>query len=522
MPPLTRRDTSGTHRTHWNWWLMVALTLTPWATPARDIPALTHDDVAWLGRATFGVDAASLARYQQLGHTEYLDQQLSGHEDALPPAITTLIDSYDLANTPPVQLLATQRDLQQRLKNAADGPARDAAKQALQTFHKTLSQQDAQIALLHAIYGSNQIKEQMVWFWLNHFSVYGAKGRVRLVTADYVQNTIRPHALGKFRDLLLATLHSPAMLEYLDNAKNVKGQTNENYAREVMELHTLGVGAGYTQQDVQQLALILTGAGIDMRDVARNSMRGRRDARQPPVLRDGLFVFNPARHDFSDKIFLDHTIRGSGYAEIELAMTLITRQPACAQFISRQLATYFVADQPPPALVAAMAHTFQRTDGDIAAVLRTMFNAPDLAAGYGKKFKDPTQFMISAVRLTYANTPIRNAKPLLGWLQQMGEPIFGRITPDGWPLDGASWSSSGQMAKRFDVAATIGSGRNRLFRADDDTDTGKPPTPALDPALYHAAIEPYLSAATREALGKANSWVEWNTFLLSSPALNYR
>ncbi len=501
------------------WLLAATLALLPWAAMAQDNPALSHDDIAWLQRATFGLDSASLARYRQLGRTAYLDEQLAGRNDSLPLAIAALIQSYDVSSTPPQQLLATYRDQQQQFKNTAEGAARDAAKKTLQAYRKMLYQQDAQIELLHAIYGGNQLKEQLVWFWLNHFSVYAAKGRVRLVAADYAEHVIRPHALGKFRDLLMATLKSPAMLEFLDNAKNVKGQTNENYARELMELHALGVGSGYTQQDVQQFALILTGAGIQLRG---DRQGGRFRWRRPQVIRDGLFVFNPDKHDFSDKTFLGHTIKGSGYDEIEQAVTLISRQPACAQFIARQLSEYFVADRPPPALVAAMAQTFQRTDGDIAAVLRTLFTSKELTASRGRKFKDPTQFLASAMRLAYDGMPLGNAAPLVNWLNQMGEPVFGRITPDGWPLDSASWSGSGQMAKRFDVARAIGSGRNRLFTRDDDTAGSRPAVPTLDTSLYRATIEPYLSGATRAALGKAQSSAEWNTFLLSSPDFNYR
>jgi uncharacterized protein (DUF1800 family) len=242
------------------------------------------------------------------------------------------------------------------------------------------------------------------------------------------------------------------------------------------------------------------------------------------MVRDGLFVFNPSKHDFRDKVFLGHTIKGSGYGEIEQAVDLISRQPACAHFIARELAEYFVADQPPPALVDAMAQTFQRNDGDIAAVLRTMFDAPALLAGNAEKFKDPTQFLVSAMKLAYDGRPISDARPLLNWLNQMGEQVFGRVTPDGWPLDGASWSGSGQMAARFAVAGAIGSGRNRLFVDDARSarNTSRPDAPAMDSPLYRRAIAPYLSAAARAALGKAASPQEWNTYLLSSPDFNYR
>jgi len=499
--------------------LAAALALLPWAATAQAAPPLSHDDIAWLQRATFGLDSASLARYRQLGRSRYLDEELAARDDTLPPAISAMINSYEVISTPPEQLLAEYRDQQQQFKNTPDGDAKEAAKKALQAYRQKLYQQDAQVEMLHAIYGGDQLKEQVVWFWLNHFSIYAAKGGVRLVAAEYEEDAIRPHALGKFKDLVMATLKSPAMLEFLDNAKNIQGKTNENYARELMELHTLGVGSGYTQQDVQQLALILTGAGIGRRD---GGMQGRGRRFQPRVIHDGLFVFNPNKHDFSDKTLLGQTIKGSGYGEIEQAVDLITRQPACGQFVSRQLAEYFVADQPPPALVAAMAQTFQRTDGNIAAVLRTMFTSPVLTASHGGKFKDPTQFVASAMRLTYDGKPISNAQPLVNWLNQMGEPAYGRITPDGWPLDNASWSGSGQMAKRFDVARAIGSGRNRLYMGDDDTSNPRPDVPSLDTPLYHTTIEPYLSDATRTALGKAASSPEWNTFLLSSPDFNYR
>jgi uncharacterized protein (DUF1800 family) len=212
---------------------------------------------------------------------------------------------------------------------------------------------------------------------------------------------------------------------------------------------------------------------------------------------------------------------------IAQAVDLIVQQPACARFVSQQIAQYFVADKPPAALVDDMAATFQRSDGDIAAVLRTMFlsKAMTVSTGPGseaRKFKDPTQFLVSAMRLAYDGQPISNAQPLVNWLNQMGEPVFGRITPDGWPLDDGSWSSSGQMAKRFDVAHMIGSGKNRLFAVADTVAPARVDPPAMNNAVYQQTIEPTLSPNTRAALGKASSPAEWNTFLLSSPDFNYR
>jgi uncharacterized protein (DUF1800 family) len=495
-------------------------------TQAADTKPLSADDIAWLRRASFGLDSATIERYRELGRTRFLDEQLAGGDDPLPPAVAPLINSYEVFHTAPAQLVSEYRDEQKKVKevDAADTSAKDTAKKDFQMYRRDLYKQSMEVELLRAIYGGNQLKEQMVWFWLNHFNVYAPKGGVGLFTTDYEENVIRPHALGKFKDLVMATLESPAMQIYLDNSKNVRGKTNENYARELMELHTLGVNSGYTQQDVQQLALILTGAGVVPQRAGPGMINGVDDIffrQRPGIVRDGLFVFLPGKHDFSDKTFLGHTIKGSGFDEIKQAVDLIVQQPACAKFVSRQLAQYFVADDPPQPLVDAMAETFQRTDGDIAAVLRTMFLSKSITASYGKKFKDPTQFLVSAMRMSYDGKPITNADPLVNWLNQMAEPVYGHITPDGWPTDNASWSSSGQMAKRFDVARAIGSGHNRLFAGADGQVTHADP-PMLNSTLFQETLQPTLSAATRDALAKANSAVEWNTFLLSSPDFNYR
>ena len=480
--------------------------------------ALTRDDLTWLRRDGFGVDSADVARYRQLGRAGLLDAQLVDRvPGAPPPPVTGLIHGFEAVRTPMPQLLAALHDAQEQAKALPAGPERDAANKAWQKHGYELMQQARQAELLQAVYGPNQLKEQLVWFWLNHFSVYAPKGRIRWELADYEQHVIRPHALGKFRDLVMATLESPAMLEYLDNAQNAKGHVNENYARELMELHTLGVGSGYTQQDVQQLALILTGVGIA--PIAGKPQHFNAKA-APLVVRHDLFEFNPYRHDFRDKIFLGQRIKGRGYDEVKQAVNLIVSQPACAQFISQELAQYFVADNPPPALVARMTATFRQTDGDIAAVLRTMFDSPELLTS-GRQFMDPTRFVVSSVRLAYDGKPIANALPLVYWLDQLGEPLYGRITPDGWPLDGASWTGSGQLSKRFDIAAAIGNGNTQLF-TPPGSKTREAGFPMLATRLYYDAIEPHLSAPTRSALVKAQSQQEWNTFLLASPDLNYR
>src|SRR6201994_922000 len=177
----------------------------------------------------------------------------------------------------------------------------------------------------------------MTWFWLNHFNVHMYKRDIRAMVGDYEDQAIRPRALGRFRDLLEATLRHPAMLRYLDNAENAAGRINENYAREIMELHTLGVGSGYTQKDVQELARILTGVGVNLTPDGPKV----RPALRSQMVRDGLFVFNPNRHDYGDKIFLGHRINGRGLAEVDQALDILSRAPATSRFISRKLALFF-------------------------------------------------------------------------------------------------------------------------------------------------------------------------------------
>jgi len=495
----------------------LALSIACANAPAADSPVIGKDDLLWLNRITYGADDATMTQFRALGRKKFLDVQLRANDEHLPAPIQQRIDAMAIAH---VDLRKTIEDFAERRKELkADGKDELSAEQKKEYVREgaDLVRQTINRELLRAVYSPDQLKEQMVWFWLNQFNVFARKGAEPWLVSDYAEHAIRPYAMGKFRDLVMATLTHPAMLVYLDNVRNAKDHANENYARELMELHTLGVGSGYTQQDVQQLALILTGAGVaPLREP--NNMRPRV---AEMVVRNGMFEFNPKRHDFSDKVLLGHKIKGSGFDEISEAVDLITKQPACAQFISKKLAEYFVSDTPSPELVAKMAHTFERTDGDIAEVLHTMLDSKELAASYGKKFKDPMQFVVSSVRMAYDGKPIANAKPLLNWLNQLGEPVFGRLTPDGWPLDSAGWSSSGQMAKRFEIAGAIGTGNNRLLTPEGQPKLGGD-FPMLTTRLYYDTFDTKLSTPTRDALAKATTQQEWNTFLLSSPDFNYR
>jgi uncharacterized protein (DUF1800 family) len=327
-------------------------------------------------------------------------------------------------------------------------------------------------SLLRDLYSKNQLKEQLDWFWLNHFNVYARKRAVAAFVGDYEETAIRPHVLGKFRDLLAATVFHPAMIQYLDNQQNAADKINENYAREIMELHTMGVGAGYSQKDVQELARILTGVGVNLTGESRR-VKGFHDTGfggyaypGPGYTAAGLFEFVPLRHDFGDKVFLGHTIKGRGLQEVADAVDILSRDPATAHHVSNQLAQYFCCDTPSPQLIDAMAATWAKTDGDLAAVLKTLFASAEFNASLGTKFKDPMHWTVSAIRAGFGNRIITNAEPMTRWLIRMGEPLYGHETPDGYSLTAAAWSGPGQMATRFEIAKQIGAGAPALFQSD--------------------------------------------------------
>ncbi len=489
------------------------------------LPVLRREDMLWLERASFGLDSATVADYRRLGRERFLEVQLHARDASLPAPISAQLATMEVEHSDPLTVLADVNAQYKTINALSDGPEREQARKTLNDRGNRLAYEAIRRELLRAVYSHAQLQEQMVWFWLNHFSVYQHKGNLNWLLGDYADNAIRPHALGNFKDLVMATLEHPAMLQYLDNSQNSAGHVNENYARELMELHTLGVGSGYTQQDVQQMALVLTGVGINTGNAPK-----LKPELQGLYVRKGAFEFNPARHDFSRKTLFGRAIDAKGFGEVEKAVALIVKQPACARFVSLKLAIYFVADNPPPALVERMAQTFMHTDGDIAAVLRTMFLSHEFDAALGEKFKDPMRFVISSVRFAYDGRPISNARPLLNWLNSLGEAPFGRQTPDGYPMTELSWASSGQMSRRFEIARAIGSGNAGLFDSEDapsvpGTTTGRavPPSgfPQLSNRLYFEAVEPFLLPKTREALNRANSQQEWNTFLLSSPDFSY-
>lgn len=496
--------------------LMQVAELHTGAIPGRQM-TITHrlgaHDLAVLNRLSWGVTSVLAAEAGRKGMAAFIAAQLHpDKDDRLPPEVAARITALRISQTPSLDLAEAVVTSRREIQMIQDADQKQAARQQLQQQMTELGREAQEKSLLLDLYSRNQLLQVTTWFWMNHFNVYLPKADIRVFVGDY-EDAIRAHALGKFRDLLSATMHSPAMLLYLDNAENADKRINENYAREIMELHTLGINGGYTQKDVQELARILTGLGINQRPVLPNV----RPALRAEYRRAGAFEFNPNRHDYGEKVFLGHDILGSGPAEIEEAIDILAKSPATAHFISRQLAVFFVADNPPTALVNRMADTFTRTGGDIAAVLATCFASPEFDASLGGKFKDPIHYVLSAVRLAYSKEPIANVQPIRNWLNRMAEPLYGHETPDGYPLTQASWSGPGAMATRFEIARIIGSSSAGLFKPDALDAAEQPAFPQIQGPLYFNTIRSTLASTTAGALNQAVSPQDWNTLFLSSP-----
>jgi uncharacterized protein (DUF1800 family) len=500
----------------WNFVLVTAFAAAPHAgiAGASLSGTLSREDIALIDRATWGVNTTIAGQYLALGRDRWLDAQLHPPpKDRLPAAAQATIDAMPIA-TKPVAEIAMSLAAQSRAANQTeDIEQKKAAQQAYQQAMNDTARQAAARSLLRDLYSPDQLREKMTWFWFNHFNVLQGKSDIRATIGDYEERGLRPYALGRFRDLLEATVKHPAMLRYLDNAENARGHINENYAREIMELHTMGVGSGYTQEDVQELARILTGVGVNFQAEGPKLSSGA----QADYIRAGLFEFNPNRHDYSLKHFLGHTIEGSGFAEVEQALDILARHPATANHICKEIATYFVADTPPPALVQRMAQTFQRTDGDIASVLGLMFRSAEFNAAPKSKYKDPMQFVLSAVRLAYDDKVILNTAPVQGWLGRLAQGLYNHETPDGYQMTAAAWSGPGQMALRFEIARQIGSSSAGLFKPPGPDAVDHPAFPQLQNALYFTSLQQTLGAPTRAALDQAVSPQDWNTLYLSSP-----
>jgi uncharacterized protein (DUF1800 family) len=358
------------------------------------------------------------------------------------------------------------KPLQRAMLDAGLTPDQREVVGALENPERLVVEELAAQRLTRDIYSTAQLQEVMTDFWLNHFNVFLRKNETTpYYLVSYERDVIRPLALGKFEDLLEATAHSPAMLLYLDNAESIGPDSlaaerassnprisskksaprrglNENYARELMELHTLGVNGGYTQADVTQVARILTGWTVE------RSERG------------GGFEFDPNRHEPGTQKALGQKFKDHGEQEGRELLHYLATRPATAQFISRKIAIRFVSDDPPQSLVDRMAKTYLSSGGDISAILKTLYHSPEFwsTSVYRAKVKTPIEYVVSAVRATDAN--IDNLRPIANELRTLGMPLYGCVPPTGYNWKASDWVSTGALVDRMNFA--LGLAANRL------------------------------------------------------------
>ena len=497
-----------------------------------------------LDRCAYGPAPGDLERATRLGPDAWLDEQLHPERLPLPAPLSQQLAALTTPTQSQHELVSRYRELEASAKRAiADaGAASDAQfaatppadrpripdmaerRELVQLVHFEAG--DAR--LLQALGSPRQLQEVMVEFWFNHFNVFDGKGLVRVLVESYEREAIRPNVFGKFRTMLGATAKHPAMLFYLDNWLSVApgyqprrqggnrqlSGLNENYARELMELHTLGVDGGYTQADVTELARMLTGWTM-----GGGRRRGGTDAGSG----DSIFTFDADRHDNGTKNWLGKTVGPNGIGEGEFALDTLARHPQTARHIAWKLAQRFVADEPPPALVERVARRFLDTDGDLRAVVKAVVDSPEFRDPRHRatKFKTPYQYVLSSVRATGIATT--NVKPLMAVLAQLGQPLYGCQTPDGWHDTEADWLNPNAITQRVNFATALASGKLPLQRVDDpnapvpalkamerqaDKDMARAEaaegsTPPVDATALLATLGPAISDRTRSAIAQS-------------------
>ncbi len=570
-------------------------------SPKSSVPAKpdTRTIVHVLNRLGFGPAPGDVEQVRAIGLDKYIEQQLNPDQiqDA---ALDERLASYETLNKSTRELsekyfvpaLEARREVQ-RTQAAQDPTKTDstppdpAARRAMMTpeqneavrMERQVLAELMQAKIMRAAYSERQLQEVLVDFWFNHFNVFVGKGQVRTYLSAYEREAIRPHILGKFRDLLQATAESPAMLFYLDNWQSTApegavtttenqremmpqlprrrplmpgtvrpganprpGQVarpprtaadlpqnsprrprgiNENYARELMELHTLGVDGGYTQKDVQEVARAFTGWTI------ANPRLG------------GSFRFEPRMHDDGDKMVLGHKIKsGGGKKDGDQVLDILAKHPATAHFIATKLVRRFVADEPPKALVDRAAQRFRDTDGDIREVVRTIVTSPELFAAdaYRAKVKTPFEFVVSAVRATGVET--RNPQLLVGTIRNLGMPLYGCQPPTGYSDKAEAWVNSGALLNRMNFALSLANGtatreprpeempRAEGVRAAERSVTraGRAVTPitVTSDAVVASALAGEVSESTARTIAKATSAPQAVALALGSPEFQRR
>lgn len=416
-----------------------------------------------LNRLSYGprpTEVQALAKQGNNGIQHWIEEQL--HPEKIDDRhLEGKISQLPITGLDTLQLMAQYQDLNKFIERDMGASKKDLPEEELKQLRKKyedhlipriLEDMQAQ-RLIRAVESRRQLEEVLFDFWWNHFNVDWSKGPVRWMAPSYEREAIRHHIFGSFIDLLRATAHHPAMLVYLDNhvsrvappAKNGKkpnGGLNENYARELMELHTLGVDGGYTQKDVTELARILTGWSVE-------------NTNDDPV-----FAFKEKNHDKEAKVFLNHTFpAGGGLDEGERALEMLAENPNTAKFISLKLARYFVSDNPPESLVLRLQKEFLKTHGNLTAVYRALFNSPEFwsRTSYQAKVKRPLQFVASSIRALGGELDVKTPLPKI--LADLGEELYKCAPPTGYKDDASTWVNPGALVSRLDFSLKLAANR---------------------------------------------------------------
>ncbi len=474
---------------------------------------LEQKQIHVLNRLGFGPNQVELDKIKRIGIDAYINEQLNNTNQPLPAGLKAQLNQNSKTQSLQQIAQAYNQFVAQNKINAADKTSMKAMEDHAdqKNFINDIGVSATNERILLATYSPNQLEEVMTDFWYNHFNVYRAKtAHTRVFFQDYEKNAIRPYALGKFKDLLSATAHHPAMLSYLDNwlsstpRQVVKdGQTstvggiNENYAREIMELHTLGVNGGYTQADVTALARILSGWSYSLEQIANGKP----------------FIYKKTTHDSSAKTWLGQNFpAGQQQEEGERALDILSRAPATAKHIATELAVYFVSDNPPASLVNKLQAAFLQSNGDIKQVLKVLFNSPEFwdEANIAKKFKPPFRYLVSSLRATNIQriNPVQVNQELNG----MGMPLYGSVTPDGYGWTEQKWMSPNALKLRIAYAAKLGNGQ--LF--NDRRTPANSISYNIDAKQLYATLSPTISAKTAQLFQTTNSNMQ-STLLLGSP-----
>ncbi|MEP7118876.1 MAG: DUF1800 domain-containing protein [Acidobacteriota bacterium] len=514
-------------------------------------PSIPNDDRAiihTLNRLGYGARPGDVALVRASGLPAWIEQQLHPERIAndaldqrLAPLTTLTLDALTITRDYDAPVIAErkqrQRDGTDRVDTGEPGLTAAARQPSeAQRKNRLVLSELAEGKVLRAVYSERQLEEVLVDFWFNHFNVFAGKGPTRNYVTAYERDAIRPHVLGQFRDLLEASATSPAMLFYLDNWQNTSPAAgtktapaaprqlrrgrgglpprvspprpkaaagkaaarglNENYARELMELHTLGVEGGYTQKDVVDVARAFTGW----------TMRPREGTG---------FMFVAARHDRGEKHVLGHVIKAGGdRSDGEQVLDILAAHPSTARFIAFKLAQRFISDTPPPAVVSRAAAVFRATHGDLREVVRAIVTAPEFFAppAYRATVKTPLEFVASALRAT--GTDVRRAQPLVKTLRDLGMPLYFCQPPTGYDQTADAWVSSGLLVGRMNFALALAGGRLGGVTTPQGED---PDLDAVRARLVAGLLGGDVSPATSATLAKATSAEQLTALALAAP-----